>query len=217
LWSPYPPGSADLELGERAGAQLTDFNLNDDSVGIEDEGRYFRVRPETFVQVNAWLRDDLFRKAIDFLAPQPDERIIDAYAGIGMLSARIATRTGEVVCIEESPYAVRLGELNAELNGCRNIRYLRGRVEDVLNSAAGPIDGVVLDPPRAGCAETAIKAIVEAEPKRIVYLSCEPSTLARDLARFSESRRYTLSDVALVDMFPQTYHFETVVKLVRNT
>ncbi len=215
LWAPYPPGSADREFGKRAGGWLPDFNLNDDSIGMDDDGRHFRVRPEVFVQVNLRQRDLLYRRVLAYGHPTAGERVVDAYAGIGMLSARLAEHAAEVSCLEDSPYAVRLGELNMELNGCGNVRYRRGRVEDTLPGVPRPINLLVLDPPRAGCAEPAIAAVRTAGPDRLVYVSCEPSTLARDLARLCDAGRYRLTDMALVDMFPQTYHIETVVRLER--
>jgi 23S rRNA (uracil1939-C5)-methyltransferase len=216
LWAPYPPGSADAGFGARAAALVPDLDLNDDSIGIEDGGRHFRVRPEAFVQVNWKMRDTLYAAALRFLALDGGERVIDAYAGIGMLSARIAEKAQEVICIEESPYGVRLGEVNMQLNGCGNVRYRRGRVEDLLGEEGERTDALILDPPRAGCAESAIRAIRKLAPDRVVYVSCEPSTLARDLARLYEEKTYRLSAVALVDMFPQTYHIESVVKLDRT-
>jgi 23S rRNA (uracil1939-C5)-methyltransferase len=216
LWAPYPPGSADPAFGARAAGWIPELNLNDDSIGIVDAGRHFRVRPETFLQVNVHQRDVLYRCALRFAALDGNERVIDAYAGIGMLSARLAESAREVIAVEESPYAVRLGELNMQVNGCGKVRYLRGRVEDTLRGIEGPIDVVVLDPPRAGCAEAAVEAIANLGPERIVYVSCEPATLARDLNRFSAGGRYTLAEVAFVDMFPQTYHLEAVARLERT-
>ncbi len=216
LWSPYPPGTADPGFAARAAPLAADLNLNDDSIGMEDDGRQFRVRPEVFVQVNARQRVVLYQRALDLLQLEGSERVVDAYAGIGMLSARLAARSREVICLEESPYAVRLGELNMRLNECGSVRYQRGRVEATLPAVPPPIDALVLDPPRAGCAEAAVRAIRESGAKRIVYISCEPSTLARDLARLCDRGRYTLRAVALVDMFPQTYHIESVVGLELN-
>ncbi len=141
---------------------------------------------------------------------------MDAYAGIGMLTARLAEHAADVIAVEESPYAVRLGELNMQLNGCSNVRYHRGRVEDTLSQVENPVDVLVLDPPRAGCAEAAVEAMASLRAERIVYISCDPSTLVRDVNRFCAAGRYTLVEVALVDMFPQTYHIEAVVKLERN-
>ncbi len=216
LWAPYPPGSADPAFGQRASGLVPELNLNDDSIGVEDDGRHFRVRPEVFVQVNARMRTVLYQEALSCLDPGPQERVVDAYAGIGMLSARVAARAGEVICLEESAYAVRLGEVNMQVNGCATVHYNRGRVEDTLPKVPQPIDALVLDPPRAGCAERAIQAVRGAAPSRLVYISCEPSTLARDLGRLCDGEHYKVTAVILVDMFPQTYHIETVARLQRQ-
>ena len=183
---------------------------------MEDAGRHFRVRPEAFVQVNWRQRDVLYERAVAFAQLSSRERVVDAYAGIGMLTARLADHATDVIAIEESPYAVRLGELNMQLNGCGNVSYRRGRVEDAAPGLEGDVDVLVLDPPRAGCAESAIEAMANLKPQRVVYISCDPSTLARDVNRFCAAGRYTLVEVAFVDMFPQTFHIEAVVKLERN-
>ncbi len=213
LWAPYPPGSADPDFGRRVAAAVPELNLNDDSIGMEDAGRHFRLRPEAFVQVNARQREVLYRRALEYA--EPEGCVVDAYAGIGMLSARLAEHAHHVVCLEENPYAVRLGELNMQLNRCQNVRYRRGRVEDTLPSVELPIDVLVLDPPRAGCAHAAVAAIRAAAPDRVIYISCEPSTLTRDLERLCATSGYKLTAVTLVDMFPQTYHIESVVRLER--
>jgi 23S rRNA (uracil1939-C5)-methyltransferase len=216
LWSPYPPGSADPGFGARAGGWIPELNVNDDSIGIDDAGRHFRIRPEAFIQVNARQRNVLYRKAVEYASITSTDRVVDAYAGIGMLTARLADEAHQVIAVEESPYAVRLGELNMQLNGVENVRYVRGKVEDMLPEINDPTNVLVLDPPRAGCAEAAVEAMANLRPERVVYISCEPSTLARDLSRFSTGGRYTLAEVAFVDMFPQTYHIEAVVKLQRT-
>ena len=215
LWAPYPPGSADPGFGARAAGWIPELNLNDDSIGMDDAGRHFRVRPEAFVQVNARQREVLYERAVAFAAPTHTDHVVDAYAGIGMLTARLGERAADVIAVEESPYAVRLGELNMQLNGCGTVRYRRGRVEDTVGQIEN-VDVLVLDPPRAGCAEAAVEAMANLGAERIVYISCDPSTLARDVARFCAAGRYTLVEVALVDMFPQTYHIEAVVKLERT-
>ncbi len=215
LWAPYPPGSADPEFGRRAARWVPELDLNDDSIGMEDAGRHFRVRPEAFVQVNARQRDLLYERTIAYAEAGAGDLVLDAYAGIGMLSARLAAGGADVICLEESPYAVRLGELNMQLNDIGNVRYLRGKVEETIGQVVQPVDIIVLDPPRAGCLDVAVQAMLAASAQRIIYVSCEPSTLARDLERLCAGGRYRLRDVTLVDMFPQTYHMETVARLER--
>src|SRR5260370_6346179 len=185
-------------------------------MGRDDAGRRFRVRPEAFVQVNARQRDVLYQRAVAFAQLSGGERVADACAGIGMLTARLAEGAADVIAVEESPYAVRLGELNMQLNSCANVRYRRGRVEDTLSQHDEAVDVVVLDPPRAGCAETAVEAVANLRAERIVYISCDPSTLARDVDRFCAAGRYTLVEVAFVDMFPQTVHLDAVANTVRT-
>src|SRR2546429_478292 len=201
LWAPYPPGSADPGFGARAAGWIPELNLNDDSIGIDDAGRHFRVRPEAFVQVNARQREVLYQRAVAFARLRGGDRAVDAYAGIGMLTTRLAEHAADVIAVEESPYAVRLGELNMQLNSCGNVQYRRGRVEDALGQIEGPIEVLVLDPPRAGCAETAVEAMANLRAERMIYISCDPATLARDVGRFCAAGRYTLVEVAFVDMF----------------
>src|SRR5437868_11755614 len=168
LWAPYPPGSADSGFGARAAGRIPELNLNDDSIGVDDAGRHFRVRPEAFVQVNARQRDVLYQRAVALAQLSGGDRVVDAYAGIGMLTARPAAQAAEVIAVEGSPYAVRLGELNMQLNGCDNVQYRRGRVEDTVGQIEGPIDVLVLDPPRAGCAETAVEAVANLRSERMI-------------------------------------------------
>jgi 23S rRNA (uracil1939-C5)-methyltransferase len=154
----------------------------------------------------------LYGLVVDALALQGSERVVDAYAGIGVLSARLAARAAEVWCLEEHPVAVRLGELNARVNGQANLRYLRGPVEKTLAQVPAPCDAVVLDPPRAGCESAAVDALLRLRPARIVYVSCDPASLARDLRRLDPG--YAIEQLSVVDMFPQTYHVESVASLV---
>ncbi len=212
LWQAHPPGSAPPELGVVAGEALPDLHVTDDSIGLRDEGRAFRLRSETFVQVNPRQMDALYGIVVDALQLRGTERVVDAYAGIGILSSRLAARAGEVWCLEEHPTAVRLGELNARINGQPNLRYVPGRVEDTVGRIPSPIDAVVVDPPRAGCAAGVLDAIQERLPARVVYVSCDPASLARDLTRLRS--RYGIENLHVVDMFPQTYHVESVAVLI---
>ena len=147
--------------------------------------------------------------------------MVDAYAGIGVLSVEVATCVGEggsVVCVEEVHAAAQLGVLNAQLNGVDGImRYEARRVEEALPelAAAGRIDALVLDPPRAGCAGTVTGWLALRGPARIAYISCDPATLARDLHILVASGPYVVDRLDFVDMFPQTHHVECVALLRR--
>ena len=150
---------------------------------------------------------------IDRLDPQPDDVVVDAYCGVGTFSALLAPFARDVVGIEESPAAIKDAEQNcADLT---NLRFIAGKVEDVLPKLTERPSKVLLDPARVGCERPVLDALVEAQPERIVYVSCEPATLARDLAVLREGG-YTLQSVQPLDMFPQTYHVESVSLLVRR-
>jgi len=136
---------------------------------------------------------------------------LDAYCGVGLFTAHLAEYAGLVIGIEEAPAAV--DDLMENTTGQKNIEIVEGRVEDALHDLDIPLDAAVLDPPRAGVDRFALDALVEQEPARIVYVSCDPATLARDAKRLIRSG-YQLVEVQPVDMFPQTCHIESVALFV---
>jgi 23S rRNA (uracil1939-C5)-methyltransferase len=149
------------------------------------------------------------------LAPTRGERVLDLYAGIGTLSLAAARDAGGVTAVEENPKAVTLGRLAARINGVSNVEFLTGRVETVLRKVRlGEHDAVLADPPRAGFEQAAVAELMRLGPARIAYVSCEPSTQARDVALLIRAG-YRVRRAAIVDMFPQTYHIESVVLLER--
>ena len=157
----------------------------------------------------------LYRTALDMLASRPGDRVLDLYAGIGTLSVAMAHETAVVTAIEENPRAVQLGRLNARINSAR-VEYLPGKVEAVLRGVRlGQHQAVLLDPPRAGCEPEALAELIRLGPERLVYVSCEPSTHARDLIGLVRGG-YRVRRAAIVDMFPQTYHIESVALLERG-
>lgn len=180
---------------------------------LEEEvlGRRFRIAASSFFQVNTVQADVLARLAIDGLDLRPDSTVVDAYCGVGTFGILIAERAGRVIGIEDSASALVDAAHNAR--HLDNIEFRRGAVEAVLPDLAERVDGVVIDPPRAGCRPEVIEALIALRPRRLVYVSCEPSTLARDL-RLLVDGGFTLRDVQPVDMFPQTYHVENVATLV---
>jgi 23S rRNA (uracil1939-C5)-methyltransferase len=206
---------------------------------LEEEllGRRFRLQPSSFFQVNtrrerrplpgaigtAWLPlpDDgvsmaelLALLVIDRVQPEPDHVVVDAYSGVGTFALLLAPLVGEVIGIEEARTAVRDATHNAR--DLPNARFIQGRTETVLPALelARPPDAVVLDPARVGCHPDVLHALLSVKPRRIVYVSCDPSTLARDL-RILVDGGYTLDDVQPLDMFPQTYHVECIATLSR--
>jgi 23S rRNA (uracil1939-C5)-methyltransferase len=158
----------------------------------------------------------LYETALDMLAAGPDDSVLDLFSGIGTIGLAVARRAGSVTAIEENPVAMRLAGVNARINGITNMRTLPGRVETALRQVrVGQHVAAVLDPPRAGCEPAAIAELLRLGPDRLVYVSCEPTTHARDIALLVRGG-YRVRRAAVVDMFPHTYHVESVALLERH-
>jgi 23S rRNA (uracil1939-C5)-methyltransferase len=168
-----------------------------------------RTSPGGFFQVNLKQNEKLIRQVLEFSRGQKNQRALDLYSGVGNFALPLATVTQEVWGIEENAVAVKDARFNAQFNGIENGEFIRGKVDDALNKwKKEKPDLIILDPPRTGC-KGAVDQVAGLKPKRIVYVSCEPTILARDLRLFSD-RGYFLRELALIDMFPQTYHMEVV-------
>jgi 23S rRNA (uracil-5-)-methyltransferase RumA len=169
----------------------------------------FRISPGSFSQVNPEQNQRLVQTVLQFSKVDQEDRVIDLYAGAGNLTLSLAMEAREVLGIEENRMAFEDAQFNAERNGIKNGHFIRARAEEVLSDWKRETPHlIVLDPPRTGC-KTILDQVVRLKPKKIVYVSCEPTTFARDLGLFSE-RGYSLQRLSLIDMFPQTYHMETV-------
>lgn len=181
----------------------------------------FRVGAESFFQVNPAQTETLYAKAVEYAGLTGTETALDLYSGTGAISLFLARGTAEVIGVEIVPRAVRDAVQNARLNGVRNVRFIEGAAERVLPALAREglrPEVVVLDPPRKGAEPAVIDAIRRIRPRRVVYVSCEPATMARDAARLAASgdgARFRLTEVQPVDMFPQTAHVELVARLER--
>jgi 23S rRNA (uracil1939-C5)-methyltransferase len=207
---------ADGELAAGVAEQLPDVVLLDDSMSLEFWGLTFRVRSDTFVQTNYRQMLVLYRAVLDMLAAGPDDAVLDLYAGIGTIGLVVAREAGSVTAIEENPVAMRLAGVNARINRIANLRTLPGRVEEALRRVrVGQHRAAVVDPPRAGCEPGAIAELLRLGPERLVYVSCEPTTHARDIALLVRGG-YRVRRAAVVDMFPHTYHVESVALLERR-
>ena len=203
------------EFARRVAELLPELTVLDDTMSVEFWGLTFRARSDTFVQTNYRQMLVLYRIALDMVAAKPEERVLDLYAGIGTISVAVARDAAGVTAIEENPHAVQLGRLNARINSAR-VDYLPGRVEAVLRGIRlGQHQVVILDPPRAGCEPAALAELIRLGLDRLVYVSCEPSTHARDLVALVRGG-YRIRRAAIVDMFPQTYHIESVALLERS-
>lgn len=181
---------------------------------IEAQGDLrFYVSPQSFLQVNPVQTRALYGEAIRLLDPKPGETIADVYCGIGTISLAIAGHASRVIGIECVPEAIADAKRNAALNDLRNTEFICGLAEDVLpalvQNGTRP-DAIVIDPPRKGCEEQVLSAIDKSGVNRVVYVSCNPATLARD-AKLLTSFGFSIDRVQPVDMFPHTQHVETVV------
>ena len=178
-------------------------------------GKRFRISARSFYQVNAVQTEILYRTAADFANLSGNEKILDAYCGIGTIGITVSDRAGRIVGVERNGEAVSDARINAELNGLSRALYFIEDTADFMRKAADNseyFDAVFADPPRAGCSKNFLTSLIKLHPKKIIYISCEPKTLARDLHILTNSG-YKVEKIQPVDMFPHTRHVETVVLL----
>ena len=173
-------------------------------------GSPFRIASSSFFQVNTKQTERLALLVRDRLQLTGDETLVDAYAGVGTFSVLLAPFVRKVIAIEESESAVKDAAINTL--GLENLEFIQGRTEDVLATLGSAPDAVVLDPSRVGCGPAALEAVVQMAPKRLVYVSCDPETLARDL-QVLVNGGLSAQSVEPIDMFPQTHHVECVATL----
>lgn len=178
----------------------------------------FAISSRSFYQVNPEQTKVLYNQALTYAELTGEETVIDAYCGIGTISLFLAQKAKKVYGVEIVPEAIADANRNAELNGIKNVEFAVGEAEVVIPNwyKEGIIaDVLVVDPPRKGCDDALLQTIIEMKPKKVVYVSCNPATLARDL-RVLEDGGYKTVEVQPVDMFPHTTHCEAVAKLVLN-
>ena len=179
----------------------------------------FRIYPTTFFQVYTEQAERLLRIMLEELQLQGDEIVVDAYSGVGTLTLPVAQRAEYCLGLEVQEEAVEMANENAKLNGIRNVRFQVGTVAKLLPNVTASLrdqapDIVLLDPPRKGCGEQTLQTLIALHPQRIVYMSCNPATLARDLKQLCGEGAYHLKRVQPADFFPQTAHVECVAFLV---
>ncbi|MBR3611996.1 MAG: 23S rRNA (uracil(1939)-C(5))-methyltransferase RlmD [Bacteroidaceae bacterium] len=189
-----------------------------DVIYEEMEGLRFKVGPKSFYQTNSAQAYNLYKVARDFAALTGEEVVYDLYTGTGTIANFVAGKAKKVVGIEYVEDAIIDARVNAELNGYDNLTFFAGDMKDILTrefiDAHGRPDVIITDPPRAGMHNDVIDTILFAAPRRIVYVSCNPATQARDLSLLD--RDYKVTAVQPVDMFPHTHHVENVVLLERR-
>ena len=188
---------------------------------IEDTlcGCVFRISPKSFYQINPVQTEKLYSLAIEYAALTPESKVLDAYCGIGTIGLVAAKSAGQVVGVELNSDAVKDAKANAKLNRADNVSFYCGDAGDFIAEQVAKgerYDVVFMDPPRAGSTKKFIDALGIGKPERIVYVSCNPETLERDL-RFIIKKGYKVTAITPVDMFPHTKHCEVVCALERTT
>lgn len=189
-----------------------------DYINEEMEGLQFRIGPKSFYQTNSLQAYELYKVARRMACLKPDDLVYDLYTGTGTIANFVARQVKKVVGIEYVPEAIADAKLNSEVNGIDNTIFFAGDMKDVLTNGFieehGRPDVMIIDPPRAGMHEDVVNVILNARPERIVYVSCNPATQARDLALMDSL--YRVEEVQPVDMFPHTHHVENVVRMTRR-
>ncbi len=179
------------------------------------ENLHFRVSPKSFYQTNSIQAYELYKVTRDFAGLTGNENVYDLYTGTGTIANFVAGRAKKVTGIEYVPMAIEDAKINSSINNISNTSFYAGDVKDILTASflekEGVPDVIITDPPRAGMHEHVVQKMLELAPQRIVYVSCNPATQARDLALLNE--KYTVKKVRPVDMFPQTHHVENVALL----
>lgn len=207
-----PPGPISLRASQVTGETLLEHEGGEEQVYHEEVGgRRFRISGQSFFQINTHTAEIIVEETRKRLELSSEDRLLDVYAGVGLFAAILGSEVSEVVAIEESASAVRDAMLNTL--HLTNARFYQGKAEGVLASLKGrPFDAAIVDPPRAGLKPPVIDYLLRKPAGRLVYVSCDPSTLARDLRLLAEGG-YELVDVQPIDQFPQTYHVECVAGL----
>ncbi|NLJ31888.1 MAG: 23S rRNA (uracil(1939)-C(5))-methyltransferase RlmD [Clostridiales bacterium] len=204
--------NTNVVLGKKCRTVWGADTISDRLCGLE-----FRISPLSFYQVNRDQAERLYALAGKYAALTGSETLLDLYCGTGTIGLSMAKNAGRVIGVEEVRPAVEDAEKNAQINGIRNAEFLcadAAQAAGMLKSRGILPDVVVLDPPRKGCTPGLIETVAAMAPRRVVYVSCDPATLARDLKLFAE-KGYPPQKVAPVDMFPRTPHVETVVLMSR--
>ncbi len=200
----------ETENSSISGAGETGFELN-------IAGNRFLTTPSAFTQVNSAVNELMIKTVLDFTELAGDETVLDLYSGIGNFSIPLARQSKELLGVELSNNSVKLARENLKLNSIENIIFQNADCEDaiqILNDQEEQFDLIVLDPPREG-AKDIIEGMVDLNPEKIIYISCDPATLARDLKKLC-SLGYKIFKVRPFDMFPQTFHIESVTLLAKS-
>ncbi|MDR1401080.1 MAG: 23S rRNA (uracil(1939)-C(5))-methyltransferase RlmD [Endomicrobium sp.] len=174
---------------------------------------FFNISPFSFFQTSSKGAEILYNEILGMLDPLKNDILLDLYCGIGVIGILMAESFKRVIGIERSKQSIEDAKENALINNICNIEFLALSVEDWVKENGTNFNAVVVDPPRSGLIRNVINFLIKSRAKKIIYVSCNPSTLARDLKLIIENSKYTVKKIRLIDMFPQTYHIEVIVLL----
>ena len=206
----YNDSPADVVLSDR-----TDLLYGRDYISEELLGLKFKITAFSFFQTNSLGAEALYSKVREYAGDTKDKNIFDLYSGTGTIAQLLAPVAGKVIGVEIIEEAVKAARENATLNGLTNCEFIAGDVLNVIDELKDKPDIIVLDPPRDGIHPKALDKIIDFKVDKIIYVSCKPTTLIRDLVVL-QARGYNVVKVSAVDMFPQTVHCEIIVKMCRN-
>ncbi len=209
-------------INNKCNDTITDLDVHlfkgNDHIFEEMEGLRFKIGPKSFYQTNSEQAYNLYKIARNFAGLTGNELVYDLYTGTGTIANFISRQAKQVIGIEYVPEAIEDAKVNAEINGIKNTLFFAGDMKDMLTqdfiNEHGRPDVIITDPPRAGMHQDVIDVILFAEPQRIVYVSCNPATQARDISLLDV--KYKLTAIQPVDMFPHTHHVENVVLLEKR-
>lgn len=207
------PTNTPLFLGNESKTLYGNGYITDTLCGLD-----FRISPRSFYQVNPVQTEVLYAKAREYASLTGSERVIDAYCGTGTIGLTMAKEAGEIIGVELNRDAVKDAKANAERNGITNAKFYTADAGDFMKELAAhgeSADVVITDPPRAGCSKQFLQSLLTLSPRRVIYVSCNPETLARDLGVLCRGG-YKVKKMQGVDMFPWTEHVECVVCLTRK-
>ncbi len=205
--------STNVVLGKECKAIFGDGYIEDILCGVR-----IKLSPLSFYQVNRAGAELLYKKAAEYAAPTGEEDILDLYCGTGTIGLSMADKVNSLIGVEIIPEAIEDAKVNADINNIKNARFICGDAEvaaEKLKEEGIRPQTVILDPPRKGCSQELLRTVSEISPEKIVYVSCDPATLARDCKRLLDLG-YTVQEVTPVDMFPRTAHVETVCWLKKD-
>ena len=188
--------------------------ISGNKVLIETLNNYkFSILPDSFFQINKKQTINLYNQIVEYANPQKEDKVLDLYCGVGTIGIYLSKYCKEVLGIEINKSSIENANINKKLNNVENISFIEADVSKVL-SIKYKADIIIVDPPRSGLDKNTIETLIKINPKKIVYVSCDPITLSRDINLLKNN--YILKDIKLYDMFPETYHVESVCVLERR-